>query len=162
MKQYFVKRKIWFGFGFCFTPKHIRGGWSHNTDTSDCSEPVDGNEAQNMVTVQSGFREPATFRSLAHELTNCSNRTHNTKFHQNTFVVVVEILMMDKIPSRITLRIVRLSWSRYLKKKKKKKNTQTRPRAPSSPPHPLLPHCACINTSAEDPRQSRFHYFFTF
>jgi hypothetical protein len=39
------------------TPKHIRGGWSHYTDTS---EPVDGNVAQNMVTVQSGF-EPATF-----------------------------------------------------------------------------------------------------
>jgi hypothetical protein len=34
-------------------PKHIRGGWSHYTDTS---EPVDGNGAQNMVTVQSGFR----------------------------------------------------------------------------------------------------------
>jgi hypothetical protein len=30
--------------------------------------------AQNMVTVQSGFGEPATFRSLAHELTYCSNR----------------------------------------------------------------------------------------
>jgi hypothetical protein len=37
------------------TPKHrpIRGGWSHYTDNS---EPVDGNGAQNMVTVQSGFR----------------------------------------------------------------------------------------------------------
>jgi hypothetical protein len=54
------------------TPKHIRGGWSHSTDTS---EPVDGNGAQNMVTVQSGF-EPATFRLLAHELTNCANRAH--------------------------------------------------------------------------------------
>jgi hypothetical protein len=32
------------------TPKHIRGGWSLNTDTS---EPVDGNGAQNMV--QPGF-----------------------------------------------------------------------------------------------------------
>jgi hypothetical protein len=39
------------------TPKHIRGGWSHYTDTS---KPVDGNGAQNMVTVQSGF-EPTTF-----------------------------------------------------------------------------------------------------
>jgi hypothetical protein len=76
----------------------MRGGWSHYTDTSepvdsngaqnmvtvqseshytDTSEPVDGNEAQNMVTVQSGL-EPATFRSLAHELTNCSNRAHKT------------------------------------------------------------------------------------
>jgi hypothetical protein len=27
------------------TPKHIKGGWSHYTDTS---EPVDGNGAQNM------------------------------------------------------------------------------------------------------------------
>jgi hypothetical protein len=30
-----------------------RGGWSHYTDTS---ETVDGNGAQNMVTVQSGFQ----------------------------------------------------------------------------------------------------------
>jgi hypothetical protein len=44
----------------------------HCTDTS---EPDDGNGAQNMVTVQSGF-EPATFRSLAHELTNCCDRAH--------------------------------------------------------------------------------------
>jgi hypothetical protein len=35
------------------TPKHIRGGWSHYTDTS---EPVDGFGAQNMVTVHSGSR----------------------------------------------------------------------------------------------------------
>jgi hypothetical protein len=35
------------------TPKHIRGGWSHYTDTS---ESVDDNGAQNMVHVQSGFR----------------------------------------------------------------------------------------------------------
>jgi hypothetical protein len=34
------------------TPKHVRGGWSHYTDTS---EPVDGNGAQNMVSVHSGF-----------------------------------------------------------------------------------------------------------
>jgi hypothetical protein len=52
---------------------HISGGWSHYADTS---EPVDGNGAQNMVTVQSGF-EPATFQSLAHELTNCSNRARS-------------------------------------------------------------------------------------
>jgi hypothetical protein len=39
------------------TPKHIRGGWSHYTDTSNS---VDGNGAQNMVTVQSGF-EATTF-----------------------------------------------------------------------------------------------------
>jgi hypothetical protein len=30
------------------TPKHIMGGWSHYTYTS---KPVDGNGAQNMVTV---------------------------------------------------------------------------------------------------------------
>jgi hypothetical protein len=57
-----------FLFGYCFTPttpKHIRDSWSHYTDTS---EPVDGNGVQNIATVQSGF-EPATFRSLAHELT---------------------------------------------------------------------------------------------
>jgi hypothetical protein len=34
------------------TPKHIRGGRSHYTDTS---EPADGNGTQNMVTVQSGI-----------------------------------------------------------------------------------------------------------
>jgi hypothetical protein len=44
------------------TPKHIRGGWSHYTDTS---EPVDCNGAQNIVTVQSRF-EPATLRPLTH------------------------------------------------------------------------------------------------
>jgi hypothetical protein len=54
------------------TPKNIRGSWSHYTDTS---EPVDGNGAQNMVTVQSRF-EPVTFQSLAHKLINCSNRAH--------------------------------------------------------------------------------------
>jgi hypothetical protein len=50
---------------------YIRGGWSHYTDTSgwshytdtsgwshytDTSEAVEGNRAQNIVTVQSGFR----------------------------------------------------------------------------------------------------------
>jgi hypothetical protein len=54
------------------TPMHIKGGWPHYTDTS---EPVDGNRAQNMVTVQSGF-EPAASRSLTHELTNCSKLAH--------------------------------------------------------------------------------------
>jgi hypothetical protein len=39
------------------TPKHIRGGWSQYDDIStDTSKPVDGNGAQNMVTVQSEFR----------------------------------------------------------------------------------------------------------
>jgi hypothetical protein len=42
------------------TLKHIRGDWSHYTDTS---EPVDGNGAQNTVTVQSEF-EPAIFFSI--------------------------------------------------------------------------------------------------
>jgi hypothetical protein len=69
----FKSERVWFGLVIAVrpqTPKHIRGGWSHYTDTS---EPVDGNRAQNMVSVQSWF-EPATFRSLTHELTNCSNR----------------------------------------------------------------------------------------
>jgi hypothetical protein len=35
------------------TPEHIRGDWSHYTDTS---EPVDSNGAKNMVSVQSEFR----------------------------------------------------------------------------------------------------------
>jgi hypothetical protein len=41
----------WFGLVIALRPqtlKHIRGSWSHYTDTS---EPVDGNGAQNMVTV---------------------------------------------------------------------------------------------------------------
>jgi hypothetical protein len=66
----------WFGLVIALhlqTPKHIRGGWSRYTDTS---EPVDSNGAQNMVSVQCGF-EPATFRSLPHELANCSNRAHD-------------------------------------------------------------------------------------
>jgi ammonia channel protein AmtB len=54
------------------TPKHLRDLWSYYTDTS---ERVDCNGTQNMVTVQSWF-EPTTFRSLAYELTDCSNRTH--------------------------------------------------------------------------------------
>jgi hypothetical protein len=58
------------------TPKHIKDGWSHFTDTN---EPVNGNGAQNMVTVQSWI-EPATFRSLAHELTNCANRAYKVCF----------------------------------------------------------------------------------
>jgi hypothetical protein len=78
--QFFQSGERWIDFGFVGlvialrpqTPKHIRGGWSHYTDTS---EPVDGNGAQNMVTVQSRF-EPATFQSLAHELTHCFNRAH--------------------------------------------------------------------------------------
>jgi hypothetical protein len=35
------------------TPKHVRGGWSHYTDTS---KPDGGYGAQNMVTVQSRSR----------------------------------------------------------------------------------------------------------
>jgi hypothetical protein len=38
------------------TPKRFRDGWTHYTDTS---EPVDSYGAQNMVTVQSGFRTSA-------------------------------------------------------------------------------------------------------
>jgi hypothetical protein len=54
--------------GKCFTPtaKHIRGGWSHYTDTS---KPVDGNGAQNMFTVQSGFRT----RHLSIAGSTCAN-----------------------------------------------------------------------------------------
>jgi hypothetical protein len=58
------------GFGYCFTPqtpKHIRGGWSHYTDTS---EPVDGNGAQNMVAVQSNQRP---FDHWPNALTNCQS-----------------------------------------------------------------------------------------
>jgi hypothetical protein len=45
----------------------ILGATGHINDYTDTSAPADGNVAQNMVTVQSGF-EPATFQSLAHEL----------------------------------------------------------------------------------------------
>jgi hypothetical protein len=56
-----IQRHIlgWFGWlllGYCFTPTDTKAYWSHYTDTS---EPVDGNGAQNMITVQSGF-EPVT------------------------------------------------------------------------------------------------------
>jgi hypothetical protein len=61
------------------TPKHLRGGWSHYTDTS---EAFHGNGVQNMVTVPSGF-EPANFQSLTHELTNCSNRVHQTQIQMD-------------------------------------------------------------------------------
>jgi hypothetical protein len=50
----------WFGLVIALrpqAPESIRGGWSHFTDAS---EPVDGNGAQNMISVQSGF-EPAIF-----------------------------------------------------------------------------------------------------
>jgi hypothetical protein len=45
----------WFGLVIALrpqTPKHIRGGWSYYTDTS---EPLNGRGAQNTVTVQSGL-----------------------------------------------------------------------------------------------------------
>jgi hypothetical protein len=54
------------------TPKHIKGGWSHYTDTT---EPVDVMGLKIWSLSNPGF-EPATFRSVAHELTNCSNRVH--------------------------------------------------------------------------------------
>jgi hypothetical protein len=40
------------------TPKHVRGGWSHYTDTS---EPTDGNKVKNMVTVESRFQTSDLF-----------------------------------------------------------------------------------------------------
>jgi hypothetical protein len=56
------------------TPKHVRGGWSHYTDTS---EPVDGNGAQTMVTVQSGFlARGLSITGPTYALTTCANRTH--------------------------------------------------------------------------------------
>jgi hypothetical protein len=55
------------------TPKHTRGGWSHYTDTS---EPVNGNGAQNMVTVQPGFRT-SDLSITGPTLTTCANRAQN-------------------------------------------------------------------------------------
>jgi hypothetical protein len=52
-------------------PKHIRGGWSHYTDTS---EPVDSNGAQNMVTIQSGFRTGDLPITGPNAHTNCANQ----------------------------------------------------------------------------------------
>jgi hypothetical protein len=66
-----MKGNIWervsvFVFGYCFTHTdtelHIRGDWSQYTDTS---KSVDGNGAQNMVTVQSGFRLTSDGRGLS-------------------------------------------------------------------------------------------------
>jgi hypothetical protein len=55
-------QRVWVTALCLHTLKHIRGGWSHYTDTSDS---VDRNGAQNIFTVQSGSIEPATFQSLA-------------------------------------------------------------------------------------------------
>jgi hypothetical protein len=55
------------------TPRHIRGGWS--IILTPANQLMLMGLKIIMVTVQSGF-EPATFLSLAHELTNCSNRAH--------------------------------------------------------------------------------------
>jgi hypothetical protein len=55
------------------TPKHIRGGWSHNTDTS---ESVEGDEAQNMVTVQSVVLNQEPFDHWPNALANCANLAH--------------------------------------------------------------------------------------
>jgi hypothetical protein len=52
------------------TPKHIRGGWSQYTDTS---ERVVGYGAQNMVLVQSGFRtSDLKIDHWSNALTNCA------------------------------------------------------------------------------------------
>jgi hypothetical protein len=74
------------------TAEHIRGGWLHYTDTS---EPVDGNGAQNIVTVLSGF-EPVTFRSLAHEL---SNRAHMVLYCIVLYYIVLYCIVLLRLLS---------------------------------------------------------------
>jgi hypothetical protein len=54
------------------TPKHIRGGWSHYTDTR---EPVEVMSLKRWSLSNPGF-EPATFRSLAQRANLCANRAH--------------------------------------------------------------------------------------
>jgi hypothetical protein len=54
------------------TQKHIRGGWSHYTDTS---KPVEVMGIKIWSLSNPGF-EPATFRSLAQHANHCVNRAH--------------------------------------------------------------------------------------
>jgi hypothetical protein len=55
------------------TPKHIRGGWSHYTDTSEPAE-VMGLKIWSLS--NPGF-EPATFRSLVQNANHCANRARD-------------------------------------------------------------------------------------
>jgi hypothetical protein len=54
------------------TPKHIRGGWSHYTDTS---EPVEVMGLKIWSLSNPGL-EPPTFRSLVQRANHCTNRAH--------------------------------------------------------------------------------------
>jgi hypothetical protein len=58
------------------TPKHIRGGWSHYTDTS---EPVEVMGPKIWSLSNPGF-EPPTFRSLVQRANHCTNRAHCVKW----------------------------------------------------------------------------------
>jgi hypothetical protein len=53
-------------FSYCFTPTDTEAYYTHTT------EPVDGNGAQNIVTVQSGFEPKRPFDHWPNALTNGS------------------------------------------------------------------------------------------
>jgi hypothetical protein len=57
------------------TPKHIRGGWSHYTDTS---EPIEVMGLKIWSLSNPGF-DPATFRSLVPHANHCANRAYKEK-----------------------------------------------------------------------------------
>jgi hypothetical protein len=57
------------------TPKHIRGGWSHYTDTS---EPVEVMGLKIWSLSNPGL-EPPTFRSLVQRANHCTNRAHRKR-----------------------------------------------------------------------------------
>jgi hypothetical protein len=55
------------------TPEHIRGGWSHYTDTS---EPVDGNGATKKLSLSIQISNQGPFDHKPNALTTCANRAH--------------------------------------------------------------------------------------
>jgi hypothetical protein len=56
------------------TPKHIKGGWSHYTDTT---EPVNGYGAQNNYGhCPTRVSNQRPFDRWSNTLTNCANRAH--------------------------------------------------------------------------------------
>jgi hypothetical protein len=83
------------------TSKHVWGGWSHYTDTC---EPVDGDGAQNMVTVQSGFRTrdllitgPTCLPTAltGHKCIKNINKLNNMKNHENAFKTAASRIYVD-------------------------------------------------------------------
>jgi hypothetical protein len=87
--EIWMKKLVWVWFWlllYAQTPKHIiRGGWSHHTDTS---EPVDGNGAQNIITVQSRY-EPAKSDWRIYEFFWAKTRKIMTDWRENCALVTL-------------------------------------------------------------------------